>query len=248
MKRRAYLVLSSLTLAAAGFAQNGRAGAPVEADFTGNWVSIVDTDWRWRMLPPPKGDYASIPINAEGKRVADTWDPAKDEAAGEQCRSYGAPAIMEVPERLRIGWQDDNTLKVETDAGQQTRFFHFGNWKAPGGAATWQGESIASWEPAGPNPNPLIPPSQRPKYGALKIRTTHIRSGYLRKNGVPYSADVEMTEYWNLTKQADGTVWIVVTTVLHDPKYLLEDMVTALNFRKEPDGSKWDPQPCSSRW
>src|SRR5258706_16033912 len=99
--------------------QPAKAAAPI--DLTGTWVSIVTEDWRWRMVTPAKGDYVTIPINAEAKKVADAWDPAKDEAAGEQCRSYGAPAIMRVPGRARIPGQDDNTLKVETDAGAPTR-------------------------------------------------------------------------------------------------------------------------------
>lgn len=121
-----------------------KASAPI--DLTGYWVSIITEDWRWRMVTPPKSDYASIPINLAAKKVGDTWDPAKDESSGEQCKSYGAPAVMRTPERVRITWQDDNTLKLETDAGQQTRLFHFGNWKAPAGApATWQGDSVAQW-------------------------------------------------------------------------------------------------------
>ncbi len=130
-----------------------RAIAPV--DLTGYWVSMVTEDWRWRMMTPAKGDYASVPLNAEGARVADTWDPVKDEAAGEQCRSYGAPAIMRVPGRLHITWQDDDTLRIDTDAGTQTRLFHFrktGSDPTPGtGSAnpTWQGHSVALWETAG---------------------------------------------------------------------------------------------------
>src|SRR5213593_487065 len=129
-------------------ARSAKAEAPV--DLTGYWVSIITEDWRWRMVTPAKGDYASVPINLAAKNVADTWDPAKDEAAGEQCRSYGAPAIMRIPERVHITWQDDQTLKVETDAGQQTRLFHFGDWKpSTNVAATWQGDSVAVWEIAG---------------------------------------------------------------------------------------------------
>jgi len=98
------------------------------------------------MVTPAKGDYASIPLSIEGKRVADSWDPAKDEAAGEQCRSHGAPAILRVPGRLHVTWQDENTLKVEIDAGQQTRLLHFGNWTPPAGPGTWQGNTAAAWE------------------------------------------------------------------------------------------------------
>ncbi len=233
----------------------GKPAAPI--DLTGYWVSIVSEDWRWRMVTPAKGDYTSIPINAEAKKVADTWDPVKDEAAGEACKSYGAPAIMRVPGRLHITWQDDNTLKVDTDAGTQTRLFHFGDWKSPGGAPAWQGESVAQWETpraargfgvdtttAGGGP----PREAQPKFGSLKVATTHLRPGYLRKNGVPYSANATLTEYWDLSRERSGAQWIVITTLVNDPMYLQSQWVTSLNFRKEPDGSKWDPSPCSAKW
>jgi hypothetical protein len=224
--------------------RTAKTAAPV--DFTGTWVSVVTKDWRWRMVTPPKGDYASIPLTADARKVADAWDPAKDEAAGEQCRGYGAPGLMRLPGRLRIGWQDDNTLKVEADAGTQTRLLHFGQWKSPGGEPTWQGESVAQWEtprlPAG-----VAPPEGGFKTGDLKVVTTRLRPGYLRKNGVPYSADTTMTEYWDLLKDPHGQQWIVITTLVDDPKNLQLNWVTTLNFRKEADGSKWDPSPCAAR-
>ena len=104
--------------------QTPRAAAP--QDLTGYWVSIVTEDWRFRMIVPDKGDYASVPLNPEGKKVADTWDPAKDQADGNACRSYGAAGLMRVPGRVHISWKDDNTLQVDTDSGTQTRLFHFG--------------------------------------------------------------------------------------------------------------------------
>ena len=137
----------------AGASPLPKAAAPI--DLTGYFVSVVTQDWRWRMVTPAKGDYTGIPMNLASKRVADTWDPAKDEAAGEQCKSYGAPALMSVPGRLHITWQDDTTLKVEMDAGTQTRVLHFGDWTAPRGTPpTWQGDSprISS----GARPRPLI--------------------------------------------------------------------------------------------
>src|SRR5579871_654092 len=99
--------------------QTAKSGAPI--DLTGNWVAIITEDWRWRMLTPPKGDYASLPLNPEGRRVADTWDLAKDDAGGLACKPYGIGNIMRMPGRLRISWQDDRTLKAEFDAGTQTR-------------------------------------------------------------------------------------------------------------------------------
>lgn len=243
------MLLSLQSLAPGQPAKSAKASAPI--DLTGYWVSVVTEDWRWRMITPAKGDYASIPITPGAKKLADTWDPAKDEAAGEQCRSYGAPAIMRVPGRFHITWQDDSTLKVESDYGMQTRLFHFGSRTAPGGAPGWQGESVARWEiprtrvGAGSVAREV---ESQGGFGSLTVETTHIRPGYLRKNGVPYGSKAKLTEYWDLNRETNGDQWLVITTLVDDPEYLQEQWVTALHFKKEPDGAKWDPTPCSSRW
>jgi len=157
---------------------------------------------------------------------------------------------MRVPGRLQITWQDDNPLKVETDAGTQSRLLHFGNWKAPGGEATWQGDSVATWDMpgAGGGGGAAAAGQSPPKFGSLKVVTTHMRPGYLRKNGIPYSADAALTEHWDLYKERNGDQWLVVTTLVDDPKYLQLQYVTSPNFKKEADGSKWDPTPCSATW
>ncbi len=231
---------------------NARKIAPL--DLTGYWVSIVTEDWRWRMITPDKGDYASVPLNSEGKRVADTWDPAKDEAAGEQCRSYGAPAIMRVPGRLHISWDNDNTLRVETDAGTQTRIFHFDSSPPPKSAPQWQGHSVAEWD--GLRPRGFLnlsgfgaaPGSAGPApEGYLKVVTTDLRPGYLRKNGVPYSANAKLEEYFDSFKAPNGDQWLVVTTIVTDPKYLSEPFITSSHFKKLPDASGWKPSPCAAR-
>ena len=224
-----------------------KTAAPI--DLTGYWVSVITEDWRWRMITPPKGDYASLPINMEAKKIADAWDPAKDAAAGDACKAYGAAGIMRIPGRLHITWQDDNTLKVETDAGTQTRLLHFGDWKAPGGASTRQGETTASWEMPGRGRGAAnqTPPPPPPMFGNLKTVTKNLSPGYLRKNGVPYSDKTTLTEYWDLLKQPNGDQWIVITTVVEDPTYLGRTWITSLNFKKEPNGSKWDPSPCIAK-
>ena len=235
---------SSSVLAQAPAPATAKASGPI--DLTGYWVTIINPDWRERMIPPAKGDYLAVPITAAAQKVADAWAPAKDEAAGEQCRSYGAPALMATPTRLHITWQDDNTLKVETDYGMQARLFHFGAWKAPGGPATWQGDSIATWETSGGAGRGRNP--QTVKSGDLKVVTTHVRPGYFRKNGVPYSANVRLTEYWDLFKDPRGTGRIMITQEIIDPEYLFRTWYVTFNFKQEPDNSKWDPTPCSSRW
>jgi hypothetical protein len=124
--------------------QTGRPGAPF--DPTGYWVSLITNNWRFRMVPPAKGDYAGIPISIAGKKLADAWDPAQDEATGSQCKHYSAASIMYQPTRLHITWQDDNTLRIDTDAGTQTRLFQFGKQTVAPGRRTWQGSSVAVWE------------------------------------------------------------------------------------------------------
>jgi hypothetical protein len=224
---------------------NPKGAAPI--DLTGYWVSIVTEDWRYRMVTPAPGDYQSVPMTPAAVKIADAWDPARDEAAGEQCKSYGAPAILRVPEHLHITWQDDQTLRMETDAGKQTRLFHFGDGKVSGGGQnaedagpTLQGESLAQWEiqRAGP----------RPVNGSLKVTTSRLKAGYLRKNGVPYSENAGLTEYYDLVKERNGDVLMVVTIVVTDPIYLREPFIVSSHFKKQAGDTGWNPTACSARW
>jgi hypothetical protein len=269
--------------AAAPATESARARAPV--DLTGYWVSVVTEDWRFRMVTPPKGDYASLPLNSEGRRVANMWDKAKDGL----CEAYGAAAIMRMPGRLHITWQDDNTLKIETDAGQQTRLLRFGAPAPPGGERTAQGYSIAQWgqtggvfgggfggnvaapeapgdrgaagqagadgrgrgaavpaspaaapPAAGTAPGRGAPPS---RWAPLKVVTTQLRPGWLRKNGAPYSENTTLTENF-IRFSDDETEWFTVVTTVEDPTYLNQSFITSSNFKREPDGSKWKATPC----
>lgn len=217
---------------------NPKAAAPI--DLAGYWVSIVTEDWRYRMVTPAPGDYQSVPMTPAAIKIADTWDPAKDEAAGDQCKSYGAPALLRVPEHLHITWQDDQTLRLDTDAGQQTRLFHFGDWKDPDPGPTLQGSSIARWEiqRAGP----------RPVGGSLRVTTSHLKAGYLRKNGVPYSENTGLVEYYDLVKERNGDVLMVVTIVTTDPMYLREPFIISSHFKKLAGDTGWNPTACSARW
>ncbi len=231
--------------AAAQAAATARGSAP--ADLTGQWVSLVTNEWRWRMVTPPKGEYDVIPINAEARRLADAWDPAADEKAGNQCRSYGAGTIMRVPGRVRIAWADDSTMRVETDAGMQTRLFRFGRPPAPAGPPTWQGHSVAQWQPARGLGREVRAESAPARTGTLKVVTRRLRPGYLRKNGVPYSGETTVTEYFTPFTDRQGTEYFNVTVVVEDPLYLTGPYIRSMQFRKESDGSRWNPEPCSAR-
>jgi hypothetical protein len=222
---------------AAGPPATPRAGAPI--DLTGQWVAVISEDWRWRMVTPPKGDIVSIPLSLAGQQAAEAWDPAKDEAAGEQCKAYGAPGLMRGPIRMRISWQDDTTMKVETDYGMQTRLFRFSNAPASAGARSWQGQTNAQW---------IVRGGRGQRFGTLKTVTTNLRPGYLRKNGVPYSERAVFTEFWDVHTLPNGDRLLVNTNVVEDPVYLQQPFQNAIHYKLERDTSKWDPTPCDARF
>ncbi len=237
----------------AAAAAPGSARALAKTDFTGYWVSLVTEDWLYRMVTPAKGDITlAVPISPEGKKIADAWHPAKDEAAGNQCKADGAAGLMRVPGRLHITWADDNTLRIETDAGTQTRTLRFGAAAAQAGPPQWQGASAAQWERPGETTGDWAglgaPGSGAPAPAtSLHVVTTNLRPGYLRKNGVPYSGDTTLTEYFDVARHPDGDQYLIVTTVVEDPRYLTQPFTTSTHFKKQADATGWNPSACSAR-
>jgi hypothetical protein len=238
--------------AAAEPPKTASAAAPV--DLTGYWVSVITEDWRFRMLTPPKGDTASLPLNQAGLNAAKQWDPAKDVAAGEQCRAFGAAGIMRMPVRLHVTWQDDTTLKMDIDNGRQTRLFRFDKNAKPPAEPQWQGHSLAGWETVGEGQG-LAPGTAgggnqgagmnaAALSGSLKVVTTHMKPGYLRRNGVPYSGNAVMTEFFDRTNEPNGDSWLIVTSIIEDAAYLNIPLMLSTHFKREPDGAKFNPRPC----
>ena len=243
----------------------GQAGQPPRAvnpsprelapiDLTGYWVSVVTEDWRYRMVMPLKGDYGSVPLNAAGRKAADAWT----EAQAGRCEAFGAAAVMRAPGRIHVTWEDDSTLKIETEAGSQTRRVRFGPASASGAplGATLQGVSVAKWDP----PPDVIDvlrtngfdrldagqgaAARRAVWTPLKVVTTNLRPGWLRTNGVPYSAQTMVTEHFMRYAVSEAGEWLTVRTVVDDPAYLVQSFMTSTNFKREADGAKWSPKPC----
>jgi hypothetical protein len=243
------VVLSAQAPAGAPAPKSAREAAPI--DLTGYWVSVVTEDWRWRMVTPLKGDAASMPINAAARKIVDAWDPDRDTAAGEQCKAYGAPGIMRLPGRFHFTWQDDNTLKVETDYGQQTRLFHFTGSAPANAAPSWQGYSAAKWGTVTELLPGQLPVGLGPRFQSrsrtLEVATIALRPGYLRKNGIPYSEKTALREYYDQFTEPNGETWVMVTTIVEDPTYLDNPFVTTTHFKKEADGSRWSPEPCTAK-
>ena len=228
--------------------------API--DLTGYWVSVVTEDWRYRMVMPLKGDYGSVPLNGEGRRVADLWKP--EQAGG--CEAFGVGAGMRAPGRLHITWENDSTLRIDTEAGAQTRRLYLGTPPAAG-PPSWQGVSAARWD----GPPDVIDvlrtggfdglnrgsgaAARRLAWTPLKVVTTNFRAGWLRANGVPYSAEAVITEHFMRYAVPDGGEWLTVRTVVDDPLYLVQPFMTSTNFKKvgPPEGgphTQWAPKAC----
>lgn len=227
-------------------AQRGQAGPPATpqqaaaVDLAGYWVSVITEDWRVRMITPRKGYYESVPMTAEARKVADAWDPAKDETAGTQCKGYGAGGVMRLPGRLHITWEDPTTLRMDIDAGTQARVFRFGGSAPPAAERTWQGYSVARWEYA-------ATPRGQPRKGSLEVVTTNLLAGYLRKNGIPYSENAVLTEYYDVITTPKGEQWLVLTSKVTDPMFLNPPFITSTQFKKQSDASGWNPTACSAR-
>jgi hypothetical protein len=238
------LVMATIVASPSGYAQQGATSGRLAAavDVAGNWVSLVTDEWSLRMLTPRKGDYRYLPLNEAGRAFADQWDPASDEAAGRACQAYAAPAIMRLPSRLRIGWQDDMTLRIDIDTGTQTRMLHF-DTAVEVGLPTWQGHSLARWQPAGDGDQT----TQSAGVGTLRVDTTNLRAGYLQKNGVPFSAETFMTEYFNVLETGDGTEYLIVQIFVDDPVFLAAHWVRTVTFRRAAaDEKSWNPTRCTA--
>jgi hypothetical protein len=211
---------------------------------------------------PNPSAQGNIPYNVAGARMAMAWDPAKDEAEGNACKAYGAAGIMRQPTHLHITWQDDNTLKIDADYGSQTRLFHFGppttegrldygnatlfparppKLEPPAGAEpSAQGYSIAQWTIMGGS-------GSFERGGNLKVVTSRLKPGYYWKNGMPYSGNAALMEYFRTMELPDRSQWIRYTVIADDPEYLTQPWIVNYAFKKLPDGSKWNPTLCSVR-
>jgi len=223
----------------------GDARSPRDAalfDMTGQWVAVVNEDWRWRMITPPVGDVSSLPVNNRGRTEAQAWDLERDRAEGQLCKAFGAPGLMRQPTRIRVSWDDDDTLVLDFDAGRQTRYFEFGS-ADPEAPPTLQGHSQASWYRQtvqrgvfGSSANPG---------GALHVETMNLAPGYLRPNGVPYSDQTVIKEYFHtFTLPGDGGTWLIVTSVIDDPVYLNQELILSTQFRNETGRAGWNPRDC----
>ena len=238
-----------------------RAMAPI--DVTGYWVAVITEDWRVRMVTPPRGDFLSIPLNDAGIELANAWDPEADVANDLECKAFGAAAIMRMPTRIRVAWENDETLRFDFDYGEQTRLAHFDE-STPLGERTWQGQAVAGWIDVQPGETvtPVVrigelvqpgrgsggqggPANPNPQRGGLRLVTSNLLPQYQRQNGIPVSENAVVTNTMDIVAGPGGEDWLIITTEIDDPEYMTATRKTSVQFKREPDGSNWNPQPCA---
>jgi hypothetical protein len=215
-----FLLLAAMLFATTAFAQ---------IDLAGEWAPQFHEDQPERLAGPPVGDYAGLPINDAARFMADAWEADILSVPEHQCKPHPADYSPRGPANLRI------SKEVDTATQEVIALHTHISWQAPErtiwmdgrthpdefAAHTWQGFSTGEW--IGP---------------VLKVVTTHLKKGWIRRNGVPRSDQAELTEYF--FRHGDFLTW---TSIVNDPLYLTEPMIRTSDFRVAP-AQNIGPYPC----
>lgn len=189
-------------------------------NMTGMWTAMYHEDELERTDPgSPAGDYLGMPINDEARLRADTWDADLVSVLEHQCIPHSAIYAMRAPSNLKISTIDDPA------SGQIVAFIVDGTYTGPRtiwmdgrphpsefAAHTWSGFSTGAWEG-----------------DTLRVETTHLKAGYLRRNGVMFSDQAVLTEFFDLHDK-----YLTLTSIVEDPVYLTEPLVRSESWVWNP--------------
>ena len=191
-----------------------------QADLTGSWNGFFHEDQPERIPGPSLGDYLGLPINDSARAFAEAWDASRLTIPEHQCRAHSSPYILRGPLNMRI-WEErdpqtQQIVAVHQDISnfQQRRTFWMDGRPRPSEYAehTWMGFSTGRWEG-----------------DALVVTTTHIKQMWHRRNGIPQSDRVTLTERYI----RHGNV-LTQITYTDDPTYLTEPLVKSTNMLLNP--------------
>ena len=198
------------------------AGAPAYAqrDLAGEWAALYHEDQPHRIPGPELGDYTGLPINDAGRLKADSWDASILTLREHQAKPHPSTYSLRGPANIRIRRELDpvtqQTIGYEVFGtfGQATRMLWLdGRPHPPAHAAhTWAGFSTARWDG-----------------DALTVFTTHLKAGWLQRNGVAHSDQATMTERFI----RHGNV-LTVVSIVDDPIYLEEPFIRTTNWVLNP--------------
>src|SRR5438067_7162487 len=222
MRFRLLVGLATVMLTLPAFAQ---------VDPSGEWAPRFHEDQPERIPGPEIGDYLGLPINDAARLRADSWDASLLTLPEHQCKPHPADYSPRGPANLRI------TKEVDKESQEIIAFHTHISWQAPErtiwmdgrehppdyAAHTWQGFSTGKWEG-----------------DTLTVTTTHLKAGWIRRNGVPRSDRATMTEHF--IRSGNVLTWI---TIVYDPENLTEPMIRSRDFTFNPYG-QMGAYPCES--
>jgi hypothetical protein len=206
------------------------ASAPAfaQVDFTGEWAPRFYEDQPERVAGPELGDYLGLPITDAARMRADTWNAAIQTLPEWQCRPHSADYIWRGPSNLHI-WKEVDPVTREITAFHAEWLRSVDNiyyldgrpHPSPSAAHTWGGFATAKWEG-----------------NMLTVTVTHLKEGYVRRNGVPRSDLATVTEHWI----RHGN-WLTVVTIVNDPVYLSEPFIRSTDYELD-EHQLVPPYPC----
>lgn len=202
-----------------------------QMDLSGEWGPRFHEEQPERLGGPEIGDYLGIPINDAARLRADTWDASLLTLPEHQCKPHPADYGVRGPANLRI-WKE-----VDKDSQQLIAYHTHISWQAPErtiwmdgrphppeyAAHTWQGFSTGKWEG-----------------DVLTVTTTHLKAGWIRRNGIPRSDRGTLTEHW--IRHGD---YLTLVSIVSDPAYLTEPFIRTTNWVLDPR-QQIAPYPCEA--
>jgi hypothetical protein len=195
------------------------ATAPVfgQIDLSGNWGAMFTEDQPERIPGPELGDYLGLPVNDANRLRADSWSPSRLTMPEQQCRVHVSPYIYRGPTNLRI-WEEKDpetqaTIAIHnySQTYEQNRTIWLDGRPHPPEYAlhTWMGFSTGKWEG-----------------DVLTVYTTHIKTGWVRRNGLVESDRATLTEHF--IRHGDILTHV---SIVSDPAYLTEPLIKSQDFR-----------------
>jgi hypothetical protein len=202
-----------------------------QIDPSGEWAPRFHEDQPERLAGPEIGDYLGLPINDAARLRGDSWDASILTLPEHQCKPHPADYGPRGPANLRI-WKE-----VDKDSQQLIAYHTHISWQAPErtiwmddrphppdyAAHTWQGFSTGKWEG-----------------DTLTVVTTHLKTGWIRRNGIPRSDRATLTEHW--IRHGD---YLTLVSIVEDPAYLTEPFIRTTNWVLDPR-QQIAPYPCDS--
>jgi glyoxylase-like metal-dependent hydrolase (beta-lactamase superfamily II) len=181
-----------------------------------------------RVPGPELGDYLGIPVSEAARLRAESWDASIQTLPEWQCRPHSADYIWRGPSNLRISKEVDpvsrqiTAFHAEWLRSVDRAIYLDGRPHPPADALhTWAGFSTAKWDG-----------------DMLTVTVTHLKEGYLRRNGLPRSDKATLTEHWI----RNGDI-LTVMTIINDPVYLTEPFVRTTDYELDLR-QQMPPYPC----